>query len=255
MSKVKNKTFGTILSFELKKIIRNRFTVITLIILTGYSLMQGVFQAEQTGDYAARTRELRMAIDGREIDDELLAEMVAAADEYGVFWNETNCTYEDLAGWVRKVVDYGKPMSAYDSDTIYQARLSSIDEAMQMEILTEVEKEYWYDQEELVRKPLIWHSSDEAQGLIDIVLSIPLIMLFMITSRVQMYVNYSRTLILIFYVINIIVTTAYRYFIRRLIGIGANHEGNFCHACAVVVQVIHSESFHPVAVAGSTVLA
>ena len=168
--------FGTVLIYEIKKIVLNRFTVITLIILTGYSLIQGVFQAEQMGDYAARTRDLRRAIDGREIDDELLAEMVAAADEYGVFWNESNCTYEGIAGWVRSIVGYGRPLSDYNADAVYQARL-----VLFRSSLTDAEKAYWYDQEEELKKPIVLHSHDEAQGLNDIILSIPLIMLFVIT--------------------------------------------------------------------------
>ena len=51
--------------------------------------------------------------------DALLAELYEAADEYGVFWNETNCTYEALCDWVRKIVDYGRPIADYDADAIY----------------------------------------------------------------------------------------------------------------------------------------
>ena len=70
----KKSLFGTLFFYEIKKILKNRFTVILLIVMTVYSLMQGIFQSEQMGDYADRTRELKMAIDGREIDDTLLAE-------------------------------------------------------------------------------------------------------------------------------------------------------------------------------------
>ena len=177
----KKSLFGTLFCFEIKKILSNRFTVVLMIVIAVYSLMQGVFQAEQMGDYADRTRELKMAIDDRNIDDSLLREMTAASDEYGVFWNETNCTYQALCDWVRKIVDYGKPLADYDADAIYQIRQDTIREGMELCALTEGEEQYWEEKEALVNKPLVWHSFDEMYGLIDIVQSTPLIMLFVIT--------------------------------------------------------------------------
>jgi len=177
----KKSLFGTLFFYEIKKILKNRFTVILLIVITVYSFMQGVFQSEQMGDYADRTRELKMAIDGREIDDTLLAELYEAADEYGVFWNETNCTYEALCDWVRKIVDYGRPIADYDADTIYQIRKDTIREGMDLCALTEGEEQYWEEKEASVTKPLVWHSFEEMYGLFDIVQATPLVMLFVVT--------------------------------------------------------------------------
>ncbi|MBP3277916.1 MAG: hypothetical protein J6M44_03055 [Butyrivibrio sp.] len=177
----KKSLFGTLFFYEIKKILKNRFTVVLLIVMTVYSLMQGVFQSEQMGDYADRTRELKIAIDGREIDDSLLAELYDAADEYGVFWNETNCTYEALCDWVRKIVDYGRPIADYDADAIYQIRKDTILEGMGLCALTDGEKQYWEEQEVQVAKPLVWHSFDEMYGLFDIVQATPLLMLFVVT--------------------------------------------------------------------------
>ena len=177
----KKSLFGTLFFYEIKKILKNRFTVVLLIVMTVYSLMQGVFQSEQMGDYADRTRELKMAIDGREIDDSLLAELYDAADEYGVFWNETNCTYEALCDWVRKIVDYGRPIADYDADTIYQIRKDTILEGMELCALTDGERQYWEEQEAKVSKPLVWHSFEEMYGLFDIVQATPLLMLFVVT--------------------------------------------------------------------------
>ena len=177
----KRALFGTLFFYEIKKILKNRFTIVLLVVMTVYSFMQGVFQAEQMGDYADRTRDLKRAINGREIDDSLLAELYEAADEYGVFWNETNCTYEALCDWVRKIVDYGKPIADYDADVIYQIRQDTIYEGMELCALTDGERQYWEDKEAQVAKPLVWHSFEEMYGLFDIVQSTPLIMLFVIT--------------------------------------------------------------------------
>ena len=177
----KKSLFCTLFYYEIKKIVKNRFTIILLIVIAAYSLMQGVFQAEQMSDYSDRTRELKRVIDGRVIDDTLLHELCESADEYGVFWNETNCTYQALCDWVRKIVDYGKPIGDYDADAIYQIRQDTIKEGMELCALTEGEEKYWAEKETQIAKPLIWHSFEEMYGLLDIVQSMSLIMLFVIT--------------------------------------------------------------------------
>ena len=177
----KKSIFYTLFCYEIKKIFKNRFTVILLIVIAAYSLMQGVFQAEQMSDYSDRTRELKRVIDGRVIDDTLLHELCESTDEYGVFWNETNCTYQALCDWVRKIVDYGKPIGDYDADAIYRIRQDTIKEGMELCALTEGEEKYWAEKETQIAKPLIWHSFEEMYGLLDIVQSMSLIMLFVIT--------------------------------------------------------------------------
>ena len=177
----KKSLFCTLFYYEIKKIVKNRFTIILLIVIAAYSLMQGVFQAEQMSDYSDRTRELKRVIDGRVIDDTLLHELCESADEYGVFWNETNCTYQTLCDWVRKIVDYGKPIGDYDADAIYRIRQDTIKEGMELCALTEGEEKYWAEKETQIAKPLIWHSFEEMYGLLDIVQSMSLIMLFVIT--------------------------------------------------------------------------
>ena len=177
----KKSLFCTLFYYEIKKIVKNRFTIILLIVIAAYSLMQGVFQAEQMSDYSDRTRELKRVIDGRVIDDTLLHELCESADEYGVFWNETNCTYQALCDWVRKIVDYGKPIGDYDADAIYRIRQDTIKEGMELCALTEGEEKYWAEKETQIAKPLIWHSFEEMYGLLDIVQSMSLIMLFVIT--------------------------------------------------------------------------
>ena len=177
----KKSLFCTLFYYEIKKIVKNRFTIILLIVIAAYSLMQGVFQAEQMSDYSDRTRELKRVIDGRVIDDTLLHELCESTDEYGVFWNETNCTYQALCDWVRKIVDYGKPIGDYDADAIYRIRQDTIKEGMELCALTEGEEKYWAEKETQIAKPLIWHSFEEMYGLLDIVQSMSLIMLFVIT--------------------------------------------------------------------------
>ena len=171
--------FGTLLFYEIKKIVMNRFTIAVLIILTGYSLFQGVFQAKQTGDYEKRAKELRQTIDGRMIDDELLSEMVAVTDEYGVAWNETNCAYEGLAEWVLDVTG-GRPLSTYDAEGVYQARIDTINETFEMSELSDSEREYWEKAGVGVKEPFIWHDIYETRGIIEIVGSTPIAMLFII---------------------------------------------------------------------------
>ncbi|MBO5998876.1 MAG: undecaprenyl-phosphate glucose phosphotransferase [Lachnospiraceae bacterium] len=63
--------------------------------------------------------------------------------------------------------------------------------------------------------------------------AIIIIALFMISSANEMFVNYSRSLIFIFYAVNIVVTTAYRYFIRRLLYYFRRKGNNLKHILLV----------------------
>lgn len=174
-------TFFTLFRYEFKKIFMSKLTVALLAVMTVYAIVQGIFQTELNSDYASETAELRKAIDGRMIDDKLLDEMTAVSDEYGTIWNESNCTYEGLAGWVRSVVDYGRPLADYDADTIYRIREENMEEAIRMSCLTDSESDYWDEVRSGVTTPFEWHSYDEMYGLVDIVSASPVIMLFVIT--------------------------------------------------------------------------
>ena len=180
----RSRQFGTILFFELKKILTARTTLILFIFIAAYSVIQGIYQANQLDDFEIRTSDLQHSIDGRPIDDALIAETAEAAYKLGMpleCWNESNCTYMKLSHWLRQIIDDNSKLTGYNAESIYQKRDSSVIESMNSMKLTESEKEHWQAQEESLSKPITWHYTEEINGLISTLISLPLISLFMTT--------------------------------------------------------------------------
>ena len=177
----KSRQFGTLLFYEFRKILMLRSTQILLVVLTIYLIMQVLSQIGQMDDFDIKTRPLQHSIDGRQIDDALIAETVEAAYKLGQpyeCFNETNCTYMGLTGWLRQAVDYGKPLTEYDAELVYQERENAICEKMNLMNLSSGEKEYWEKQEDTVSKPFIWNYTNEIEGLYHIMVAVPIVMLF-----------------------------------------------------------------------------
>ena len=131
----KSRQFGTLLFYEFRKILMLRSTQILLIVLATYLIMQVLSQIGQMDDFDIKTQDLQHSIDGRQIDDALIAETAEAAYKLGQpyeCFNETNCTYMGLTGWLRQAVDYGKPLTEYDAELVYQERENAICEKMNL---------------------------------------------------------------------------------------------------------------------------
>ena len=80
----RNRQFDTILFFELKKILTARVTLILLIFIAAYSVIQDISQINQLDDFEIRTSNLQRSIDGRPIDDALIAATAEAAYKLGM---------------------------------------------------------------------------------------------------------------------------------------------------------------------------
>jgi len=80
----RNRQFDTILFFELKKILTARVTLILLIFIAAYSVIQGKIQANQLDKFDIETRDLQRSIDGRPINDALIVETAEAAYKLGM---------------------------------------------------------------------------------------------------------------------------------------------------------------------------
>ena len=76
--------FCTILFYEMKKILTARTTLILFIFIAAYSVIQGISQINQLDDFEIRTSNLQRSIDGRPIDDALIAETAEAAYKLGM---------------------------------------------------------------------------------------------------------------------------------------------------------------------------
>lgn len=180
----RNRQFGTLLFYEMKKILTARTTLIIFIFIAAYSVIQGKIQANQLDKFDIETRDLQRSIDGRPIDDALIAETAEAAYKLGMpfeCWDYSNCIYMNLSHWLKQIADDNSKLTDYNAESVYQKRDTSISESMNSMKLTESEKEYWQVQEKKLSTPIIWHYTEEINGLISTLLSLPLIMLFATT--------------------------------------------------------------------------
>lgn len=157
--------FGTLLLYELRKILQNRFTLIAMAFMLFITLTDGgVFDWDRIQD---RIKDAEMEIDGRILDDALLADMVANSDEYGVaFRSRENTIYAGLIDFVRKVMDFGRPLASYTSEEIYQTRLENNRIRMQQFRLSEKEISYWQEKEAQIRKPFQWSYTTPSNYLV-----------------------------------------------------------------------------------------
>lgn len=147
--------FGTLVLYEMKKILQNKFTLIAMVLMLFIALTDGGIFTWSKLDNEFKEAELQ--IDGRILDDDLLADMMANLDEYGVdSYSRENMTYAELMDLVRKLADFEKPLSAYTAEELYQARIEYNLKSMKGDRLSEDEILYWQEKEALVEKPFVW---------------------------------------------------------------------------------------------------
>lgn len=153
--------FGTLVRFELKKILGKKITwiafglvVITMLAAGIYRIVvthevDGVRMTVYEEDMQEKTKQKQIV--GRTVDDEFLEDMFVAmvTDEtafepYKNFYNEVArglCGTELSAGTVEGVKE--SLGIASEEDLIYAVRRMRIEDNMEMQYLTEEEKEYW----------------------------------------------------------------------------------------------------------------
>ena len=121
--------FCTILFYEMKKILTARTALILFIFIAAYSVIQGKIQANQLDKFDIETRDLQRSIDGRPINDALIAETAEAAYKLGMpfeCWDYSNCIYMNLSHWLKQIADDNSKLTDYNSESIYQTRDSSV---------------------------------------------------------------------------------------------------------------------------------
>ncbi len=155
---MKNKCFGTLYLFELKKILKSKVAVITFFIL----LIVGFINVEsEMGDNADIYAQNELGkIEGRTIDDALIKEMVDNPEDE----NESPHTYRNLNRWVAWIWGTVIP----EDLTVYklsQVRDSVIEQYMLDEKLSEGELQYWKEKSD-VDFPGVWHDNMDAKGYI-----------------------------------------------------------------------------------------
>ena len=167
---------GTLYGFELKKIIKNRLTIVMLIILTILTVIEGINPGSST------TKEMwdaQRSLNGRLIDDTLLNEMYSKIDAHGRKWTSENIQYYGVAYIESCIFGDEKPLSEYSAEDMYSERENYMYDIMKHDGLTDAEIEWWKDNEVKTEKPFTYNfvggAVDIAQGLVGICVCVMLI--------------------------------------------------------------------------------
>ena len=167
---------GTLYSFELKKIIKNRLTIVMLVILIILTVIEGMNPGSST---TKEMWEAQRSLNGRLIDDTLLNEMYSKIDAHGRTWKADNIQYYGVAYVESCIVGDKEPLSEYSAADMYSERENYIYDLMKHDGLTEREIEWWRDNEAKIEKPFTYSfvggAVDIAQGLVGICVCVMLI--------------------------------------------------------------------------------
>ena len=178
----KENCFWTLYKFELRKITRNIVAIVTFLVLLFTGLVQANF--EVTGGYEGTEHldtNMNSVINDRQIDDELMAELMDKTDEAGNIEDPEDEGYEGLSEWVQDVMGYGRVFDDIDGDMIYEERTASIEEAHDEMGLTQEERDYWKEQEDKITKPFAYRSDNISAAIFEGI-SNHMLMLIMLTA-------------------------------------------------------------------------
>ena len=175
----KNKCFGTLFGFELRKILKNKIAIVAFLIFFVFGFMQG--ELEVTGNIDTDTLAEYSKFNGRLLDEEFISEWDAVTDEYGKVIKDEDIAYDTMTEWVREIAGYNIVLGDVSEETLYAGRLDGIEECYADSYLDEGEIEYWRAQEEKIDKPFVWRDAYIEFGVQNGISNTIIIMLLVLT--------------------------------------------------------------------------
>lgn len=152
--------FKTIFKYELKKLVWNRITPVAFGIMLAASIIMGLNEEGMgLSRNAAKKSPERDALNGRLLDDKLFSEMAEKSkDEYGLVWDTGDSAYEDAAALVINTVGGNIALKSLDAETYYGKRQQSMEEAMNLSLVSDSERKYWEKESADVSLPFtLWN--------------------------------------------------------------------------------------------------
>ena len=161
--------FGTLLGFELKKLLINKVTILMLFLFTG--LLFGITMLEYLviapDDRYVAQREF--ALEGKKLDDIMLKRIEDEAEKYGSLTRiDGNSIYYHLAqyliralGTYLNVPDTVSAVSTtpLTAESFYQNRENTLEYLFDNFLLEENEKAFWRSKESEITKPFTWKAN------------------------------------------------------------------------------------------------
>lgn len=146
---------GTLIFFELKKILKSRLTTSMLIILFAVILIEAFTPGLIKGFDATRAEKAAIQeLDGRLIDDALLQEMYPKLIESGTVWNEDNLKYQGILHAALSMVGDRDLLPGMPAEEMYRLREARVFQSMAEDGMTEGEIAWWRERADAVQTPL-----------------------------------------------------------------------------------------------------
>ena len=159
-----------LLRFELKKIFQNRITLLALAVGAGMLLGITMINYLVISPYDRGVYEREAALEGRALDDALLAELAEEADKAGgLFEIGQDSPYYHLAGYISRMqgtyLTIGEGLESetgnkeLSAESIYQMREDLLEYIYDYFRLSDADKQWWKDKEILIEKPFVWQAN------------------------------------------------------------------------------------------------
>ena len=161
--------FGTLLGFELKKLLINKITILLLVLfalfLFGVTMLEYTVISPEDRFVSEREAEL----EGMKLDDELIAKVTEEAAQYGSLAEiDGTSLYYHIAHYINRALgtyltipDISVSVSAEElnAESFYRNRDALLDYLHDYFQLDETEKAYWQSRESEITKPFTWHAN------------------------------------------------------------------------------------------------
>ena len=162
--------FVELLRFELKKIFINKITILALTVSAGMLLGIALTNYLVVNPYDRGVYEREAALEGRALDDALLAELAAEAVEAGGLSGiGPDSPYYHLAGYISRMqgtyltIGEGPESEAGNREltaaSVYQMREDLLEYIYDYFRLSDADKQWWKDKENLIEKPFVWQAN------------------------------------------------------------------------------------------------
>ena len=162
--------FSELLRFELKKIFLSRITILSLTVSTGMLLGIALINYLVVSPYDRGVYEMEAALEGRTLDDALLAELAEEAEEAGGLSQiGPESPYYHLAGYISRMqgtyltigngTESGTGNKELTAESVYRMREELLDYIYDYFRLSDADKQWWKEKEDTIEKPFVWQAN------------------------------------------------------------------------------------------------
>lgn len=159
-----------LLRFELKKIFANKITILALAVSTGMLLGIAMINYLVVNPYDRGVYDRDAALEGRALDDTLLAELAEEAEKAGGLSEiGQDSPYYHLAGYISRMqgtyltigegLESGSDNKELTAESLYQMREDILDYIYDYFKLSDADKQWWKEKEDEIEKPFVWRAN------------------------------------------------------------------------------------------------